>query len=162
MKTHFKKMQNPNYIGSWDLVQDDGTFKEISLQIKQVKKEMVHDGKGGTEECTVVHFLKSKPMVCNSTNLKMIAKVLGSNFIEDWQGQSVVIGVEKVKAFGEIHDALRVRNKKATKPELTAEHPNFESAKKAIAGGTYTIADVKAKYSISPEVEALLQKGASK
>ena len=48
-------------------------------------------------------------MILNATNMKMIAKVLGSNFVEDWSGRKVWIGTEKVRAFGDVVDALRIR-----------------------------------------------------
>jgi len=160
MKTHFKTLQNPNYLGSWDLVNEDGTFKEVAVTIKEVSKQMVFDGKGGQEECTTIAFNECKPMVANSTNLKMIARVCGSNFIEDWAGKQIVIGVEKVRAFGEIHDALRVRKVKPTLPALTADHAKFAAVKKAIETGTATMADARLKFVISAEVEQMLTGGA--
>lgn len=160
MKTHFKKLRNPDYLGSWDLTNEDGTYKEVAVTIKEVKKSMVFDGKGGQDECVVIQLQGNyKPFIANATNLKTIARVCASNFIEDWQGKSIVLGVDKVKAFGEIHDALRVRNKKASKEALTPGHPNFEKAKAAIQGGTYTIEAARKKYEISDEVAAMLQGG---
>ena len=49
-------------------------------------------------------------MILNSTNAKMIQKLLKTPYIEEWAGHSIQIGVEMVKAFGEIVDALRVRS----------------------------------------------------
>lgn len=153
MKTHFKKLRNPDFIGSWDLVNPDGSYRNASLTIKEVKKQMVHDGKGGQEECVIVHFQESKPMIMNSTNLKATAKVMGSNFIEDWQGKKIEITVEKVKAFGEVHDAMRVSR---VSLELTPRHPKWSGAKEAIKNKTVTIDQIKKQYTISPENEQLL------
>jgi len=108
MKTHFKKLQNPNFLGSWDLVDASGKYKELTATITKVDKEFVHDGQGGKEEMPVIHLKGLKPMVSNATNLKAIAKVTGSKFIEDWIGKAIIIRVQQVKAFGEMHDALRV------------------------------------------------------
>jgi hypothetical protein len=45
--------------------------------------------------------------------MKIIAKVVDSPYIEDWIGKNIVIYSAKVKAFGEVVDALRVKNIKA-------------------------------------------------
>jgi hypothetical protein len=153
MKTHFKKLRNPDYLGSWDLADQDGNFKNRILTIKEVKKEMVHDGKGGKDDCVTVLFHESKPMIMNSTNLKTISKTLESPYIEEWIGKKIEVTVEKVKAFGEIHDALRVIK---TNLELTPKHPKWNGAKEAIKAGTVTIDQIKKSYTISPENEKLI------
>jgi hypothetical protein len=153
MKTHFKKLKNPDYLGSWDLADQNGVFRNKVLTIKEVKKEMVHDGRGGQEDCITVHFDEAKPMIMNSTNLKTINSSLGTPYIEEWQGKKIEITVNKVKAFGEIHDALRVVK---TSLELSPSHPKWNGAKKAISEGTVTIEQVKKQYTISPENEKLL------
>lgn len=89
----------------------------------------------------------------NSTNLKTIHKSLGSPFIEDWVGKKIEVSIEQVKAFGEIHDALRVVK---TSLELTPKHPKWNGAKTAIKNGTVTIEAIKKSFTISPENESLL------
>lgn len=153
MKTHFKKLRNPDYLGSWDLTDQNGNFKNKVLTIKEVKKEMVHDGKGGKEDCVTVLFYESKPMIMNSTNLKTIHKTLGTPYIEDWAGKKIEITVEKVKAFGEVHDALRVVKNSL---DLNPNHPKWSGAKQAIKSGTVTIEAIKKQYTISTENEKLL------
>lgn len=153
MKTHFKKLRNPDYLGSWDLTDQDGNYKNRVLTIKEVKKEMVHDGKGGKDDCVTVLFQESKPMIMNSTNLKTIHKTLDTPYIEDWVGKKIEVTVEKVKAFGEIHDALRVVKNIL---ELTPKHPKWKGAKEALAAGTVTIEQIKKSYTISPENEKLI------
>lgn len=107
--THWKKLKNPDYLGSWDLEQG----KDMILTIASVQTKMVHDGNGGQSECMVLSFQERvKPMIVNSTNAKTIQKLTGTPFIEKWRGVQIQIGVAKVKAFGEVHDALRVRQTK--------------------------------------------------
>ena len=36
MKTHFKKMVNPDYLGSWDLMDAEGNFIKKTVTIKAV------------------------------------------------------------------------------------------------------------------------------
>lgn len=135
MKTHFKKMQNPNYVGSWDLADENGIFRDKPVTITGVKKDMVFDGKGGQEECTIIVFSECKPMVANATNLRDIARYCESPFIEDWQGKKITLTVQKVKAFGAIHDAIRVK-KFIQKQKPTITNERFNKALEAIADGS--------------------------
>lgn len=107
--THWKKLTNPNYLGAYSI--EDG--KDLILTIGTVGNEMVIGPDGKKEECTVCHFVERgvKPMILNATNMKMITKLLNTPYIEQWNGHKIQIGVEKVKAFGEIVEALRVRDK---------------------------------------------------
>lgn len=106
-KTHWKKLTNPNYLGAYSI--DDG--KDLVLTIDFVRAESVIGTDGKKEDCTVCHFLeKEKPMILNKTNMKMIEKIYETPYIEDWHGKKIKIGSERVKAFGDITDALRIRN----------------------------------------------------
>ena len=158
MKTHFKKMQDPNYLGSWDLMDDNGNVKDVTLTIKCVEKRKVFDGKGGSEDLPVLVFtdVKIKPMVMNATNLKAVAKVTGSNFIEDWSGFKVKITVKKVKAFGDVHDALRISEEIVTLPELNPQHARWEGAKTALKAGNVTVEQIRKTYKLTEANEKLL------
>jgi len=145
MKTHFKKLRNPNYLGAWDLMDDNGKTTNVVLTIKEVKKEMVFDGKGGSEECVVVHFTEKKPMVMNATNLKTVSKVLESPFIEDWNGKQIELTTKKIKAFGEMHDALRIV---ATKPNATPAQPVNVTAIKVKLNACKTLAELQTSWGL--------------
>lgn len=106
MKTHWKKLTNPNYLGAYSI--EDG--HDMILTIKNVREEQVIGADGKKDDCVVCYFYENvKPMILNSTNMKMIAKLYKTNFIEEWTGKKIRIGVEQVKAFGDIVDALRVK-----------------------------------------------------
>ena len=105
-KTHWKKLTNPDYLGAYAL--DDG--KDVILTISYVREEKVTGSDGKKDDCVVCHFSERvKPMILNSTNMKTITKLFGTPYIEDWSGRRIRIGIEKVKAFGDVVDALRVR-----------------------------------------------------
>lgn len=107
-KTHWKKLTNPLYLGAYSI--EDG--QDLILTISTVRVEKVVGPDGKTEECTVAHFTDSpdkKPMILNSTNCKTIAKLLGTPYIEEWSGKAIQVGIERVKAFGDVVEALRVR-----------------------------------------------------
>ena len=106
--THWKKLTNPDYLGAYSI--EDG--KDLILTIAQVRLETVIGADGKKDECMVCYWQENqKPMILNATNAKMIQKLLGTPYIENWSGHKVQIGTEKVKAFGDVVDALRVRKK---------------------------------------------------
>lgn len=107
--THWKKLENPDYIGAYAF--QPGEEKTVTIQ--RVQREMVNGPDGKREECTVLHFRENeKPLILNATNGKMVAKLAGTPYIEQWAGVRIALGVEKVRAFGDFVDAVRVKNKK--------------------------------------------------
>ena len=158
MKTHFKKLRNPNYVGSWDLADNDGNYVDKIVTIAETKKEMVHDGKGGQEECTVVKLKETKPMVANATNLRMISKITGSPYIEDWIGEQIMLTVQKVKAFGEYHDAIRVK-KPVVSAKPTLQNDAIPKVIDSIKAGSYTIEKLKQNYTVTNEQLQIINKG---
>lgn len=111
-----KMGKNPNYLGSWDL--DELPNREITLTIERIVDEKaVANGK--EEICTVCYWTDKafKPMILNVTNKKMICKLYKTKETEKLAGKAVVIGVEQVKAFGDVHDALRIRKRIPTVAE---------------------------------------------
>lgn len=107
MLTHWKKLNNPDYLGAYAF--DRG--EEKIATIERVDRETIVGAEGKKSEETVVHFAQHdiKPLILNSTNAKMIARVLDTPYIEEWTGGSIVLVVREVKAFGETVDAVRVK-----------------------------------------------------
>lgn len=107
-QTHWKKLANPNYLGAYSI--DDG--KDLILTVRKVVQETVIGADGKKEDCIVCYWQENqKPMILNVTNCKTIQKLLSTPYIEQWAGHRLQIGVEKVKAFGDLVDALRIRKK---------------------------------------------------
>lgn len=146
-KTHFKSLMNPEFLGSYSL--EDG--KDIVLTIDFIRVEPVTGSDGKKENLPVCHWKENqKGMILNATNMKMIAKVLGSSYVEDWSGRQIQIGIEKVRAFGDLVEALRVRKfapkqqvqSKAESSELICEscgnkiQPQFGMTPQQIADST--------------------------
>jgi len=107
--THWKKLTNPNYIGAHDLQPG----QELKLTIESVSNEVVKmfDGKSVKEETCIVAKIKGakKPMILNKTNCRIISANLNTPYIEDWAGKDIIIYAAKIKAFGELTEALRVK-----------------------------------------------------
>jgi len=119
MNGHWKKQFNYDYLGSYSL---DGK-REVVVTVKGVGTAKVTGQSGRKEDCFVVNFNEfDKPMILNRTNAKAIEKVSGSGLVEDWIGTRVALYVEKgVKAFGDVVDALRIRDKKPSLTKMTKE-----------------------------------------
>jgi hypothetical protein len=119
MNGHWKKQFNYDYLGSYSL---DGK-REVVVTVKGVGTAKVTGQSGRKEDCFVVYFTEmDKPMILNRTNAKAIEKVSESGLVEDWVGTRVVLYVEKgVKAFGDVVDALRIRDKKPSLTKMTKE-----------------------------------------
>ena len=110
--------KNPNYMGSWDL--EELPNKEITLTIKEIKdEEVVTNGK--TETCTACYWVEKnyKPMILNVCNKKRICKLYKTKDTEKLKG------IDQVKAFGDIFDALRIRPRKP-QVNINAAKPKCE------------------------------------
>ena len=125
-------MFNPNYLGAYSL--EPG--KDLTVTIKAMNQEKVKNADGREEEVLVAHLEKQKPFILNKTNAKAIARVVGSNYLEDWIGKSIQLYVAQVSAFGSTVDALRVRDfSPKRKEKLSGER--FAKMVQAIEAGQF-------------------------
>lgn len=142
-----KMGKNPNYLGSWDL--ESLPNREIVLTIEKiVDGDVVDTATGNNKTETLCYWTDKtvKPMVMNVTNKKTLAKLYKTKDTEALKGKSVVIGIDKVRAFGAIHDALRIR---ARIPQtVTAPKPKCEKCG----------ADIEAAGKMTPEQTAAYTK----
>ena len=68
-KTHWKRLQNPDYLGAYAL--DEG--KDLIATIKYVQVEKLIGTDARKEDCIVIDFTENiKPMICNATNAKTV------------------------------------------------------------------------------------------
>lgn len=106
--THWKQNFNYKYTGAYELAPGE----ERTRTIQRTNTEDVVSTDGKSQKCFVAYFKdEAKPMVLNKTNCKTLAKLYGPQ-IEDWVGKAIIIKAEQVKAFGEVVDALRIKNVK--------------------------------------------------
>lgn len=154
-KTHYKKLRDPNYIGAFELLNADGTTKEMVVIIEGAKKEEL---KNAEKNQGMVLYLKGqKPMIVNSVNAKSITSATGSPFVEDWVGKAITLYAVKIKAFGETMDALRVKKEAPViaKPEFLPTNKNWQKAIDSIKSGATTLdaslAVIRGNYSIDGE-----------
>ena len=154
VKTHYKRLVNPHYIGAYSL--DPG--QELNVTIEKVIREQVNGADGKKEECTVAYLKGQKPFILNATNSKTISKALKSPYIEDWAGKTITLYAAKIKAFGEELEALRVKPTVPSRPELTPTHQKWAGAVKALQAGNTTLEAIKSAYTLSEANETLLSK----
>lgn len=107
---HWKRAFNPDWFGGWCL--PDG--KDMLLTIAAVDQELVTGEKGAQEMCLVIHWKEdAKPMICNKTNAKMLEKLAGSAFMDDWIGLPVQLYFDPTVKFGkERVGGIRIRQKR--------------------------------------------------
>jgi len=134
-------LHNPEYLGAYSL--EPG--QDLIVTIKKVQVEDVKNDRG-TEQCMVMHFEEkgTKPMIVNSTNAKTIQKLLKTPYIENWKGHKIQLFADNIKAFGEVMEALRVRNYKPR--EVKKVIHKCEDCSNQIAGFGKMDADQVAKY----------------
>lgn len=157
-KTHFKKLRNPMYIGSYELM-TGGQSKDLVVEIVSTDREMVQNG-DKKEDAMVIRLKNQKPFIVNSINSKNIAKALGSVYVEDWIGKKITLYVARIKAFGDWHDALRVRDVAPTEPQkddLNPQHEKWDGAVKALKEKKTTIEAIQKAYTVNDENLKLLQ-----
>ena len=138
-----KMGKNPNFLGSWDLEELPG--REVTLLIDKIVDETVV-ANGKNEVCTVCHWTDKnfKPMILNVCNKKCLAKLYKTKDTDKLRGKAVTIGIDKVKAFGDVYDALRIRPRI---PKITtAAAPKCEQCKRDIAASGNMNADQVAAY----------------
>lgn len=123
-KTHWKKLNNPDYLGAYAL--EPG--KDLIATIKTVRREMVTGQDGKKTECTVAHFQDKaiKPMILNATNCKTIQKLYKTPYVEDWAGRSIQIYIDSnIRVAGETVEGLRVRAFVPKRDEPEKNEPIF-------------------------------------
>lgn len=116
--THWRATQDPNYLGAWAL--QPGEEPILTITAAGMEKVIGSDGK--KEDCLVIRYKGVGPgkMIVNATNSRSIEKLAGTPYIEKWTGTQIQVYAEKVRAFGDVVDAIRIR---PFKPKAAAPIP---------------------------------------
>lgn len=122
---HWKNLANYDYLGAYSL---DGVTEEVTLTIKDIKRQMVTGPGGQSEMCTIAHFEEKeangvvvKPMVLNVTNCKMLEFLYNTPHIEKWVGKRFTVHAAETKMGREIVPCLRVKNEKVDTCSICGE-----------------------------------------
>ena len=154
-KTHWRKLQNPDYIGSWDLDGKDKTVKILNVITKNIT------GIKGTTKETILVLENSKPMIVNVTNQLMI-QGLYTAFVEDWTGKLITLYPTVTKVRGDEMDCIRIRKvvPKSTTPDKPKKakinNERLQQAFNKIDSGDFTKEQLLTKFDLTPEQKTLL------
>jgi hypothetical protein len=135
-KTHYRKAFDSPYLSSADIVDPVVlTIKRVTLEPDRTKKTKDEFNTAWFMEREIRHGEPLKPMILNATNSKMLAKLTGSKWIDDWQNVPVTIYVDQNVRFGkETVEGLRID--KATERPRVAPPELVASAEAAAKQGT--------------------------
>jgi hypothetical protein len=102
------KMIPSNFLKVSDIA-EDGNDGELDLTIADVRpEELKNDGEPRTK--WVAYFKEhERGLVLNTTNLKSLAKLCGSDLSEDWVGKRVRLFVTPVQFKSEMINAIRIK-----------------------------------------------------
>src|SRR5690554_6013573 len=158
-RTHWKKLNNPNYLGTYALEPDS----DMILTIHTARQEEVTGSDGKKEDCLVLHFKEDvKPMILNVTNAKQIERIHETPYIEEWEGKKIQLYIAQINAFGQQVDAIRIRPKapKVNKQELTPDHDKWSAAVQSLSEKATSIDAIRKRYTLTDEYAEILQQEA--
>lgn len=151
-KTHWKILQNPDYIGAYWLPPGE----DVTVVIDYVVRELITGTGGKKEECTVAHLKDGvKPFILNATNSKSIAKLYG-NYIEDWAGKAITLFASTAKLAGDTVECLRIRPQVMARARPNINETRFNAALAQIEAGKYSAQKLRQNFMLSDAQEALL------
>lgn len=132
-KTHYRKAFKSPYLSSADIVGETIlTVSHVRLEGDQTKKTKDMFNTAYFVEKEIRQGETLKPMILNATNSKMMQKITGLHFLEDWINVQVCIYVDpNVRNRGEIVEGLRIKPA-PKRSEITKQNKqNWENAKVA-------------------------------
>ncbi len=125
-KTHYRKVFDSPYLSAADIVEPVAlTIRCVQVEADKTKKTKDKMNTAYFAEREIRSGEPLKPMILNATNSKMVAKITGSPFLEDWNGVTVEIYVDHNVRFGrETVEGLRIRPAaiRPQKRELTPDN----------------------------------------
>lgn len=119
---------------------EDLNGRDITLTIASVVLEEMQSHDNTKTQKPVVYFEKAtKGLVLNRTNATIIADLYGDE-TDGWPGKRITIYATRVKAFGKVVPAIRVRDivppKAKPVPQTPVEEPSIDDAEDLIDAGT--------------------------
>lgn len=131
--THYRKVFDSPYLSSMDVVDPIVlTIARVTQETDKTKKSKDTFNTAYFAEKVIRPGEKLKPMILNATNSKMMAKLTGSPFIEDWGNTRITVYVERGIKFGrDTVDGLRIMPAPVRKVITPNDARMWEAAKSA-------------------------------
>lgn len=153
---HFKELLDPNFLSNIDFINDKMTYDRKIVTITDVKRETTHNGKGGTDTVTTIHFKECKPLILSNGNFKTMLQMTKKVNTDDWKGIRIELYiVEGKKAFGQLWDVVTIT--KALPAQLNAKPVDYTNQIATLRGCQdmaslqfeYTALDKKAQIALA-------------
>ena len=110
------------------LAGEDLKGKDVTVTIANIGRHTLRSTKGEEEECWLVAFKgATKKMILKKCHAEVLSHLYGQH-AEKWIGKSVTLTTERVRAFGQMWNALRVKDTAAAAEPL-------DSADEAVVAG---------------------------
>lgn len=131
--THYRKVFDSPYLSSADVVEPvTFTIAKVTQEVDRTKKTRDVFNTAYFVEKEIRPGEKLKPMILNATNSKVIHRITGTPFIEEWGGTRVTIYVDNNVRFGrETVEGLRIREaprRTELTPDATKAWANAKNA----------------------------------
>ena len=135
-KTHYRKVFKSDHLGVADLEDFLENGSNLIFTVKHVRQERGAKVAGKKIDANIAYFVESiKPLVLNAGNSKVMHKLTGTCFVEDWQNIPIKLYINSnVKMKGETTSGLRIDPNpvRLQKQVLTPDNPQqWNNAKTA-------------------------------
>lgn len=158
-KTHWLQSPNKNYLGHWDISENEDLILTIeSAMWEEVKNPIINQ----SEAKRVIRFKEDvKPLICNQTNAQSIVNSTGVRYMEDSKGCKIALYISQIKdrKTKDMIDCIRIRKKFIDKPKekpgITEER--FNKAVESIEAGTYTVAKFVKQFKLTEEQNQIIE-----
>jgi hypothetical protein len=112
---HYKKLFNPDYVGSWDFVigadaNGKPLYKELTVTIESLEIKTISIAGKEMPDTKIMKFVGGKkPFIVKAENARLLAKSCGTPFHKNWIGKKITLHVVPVSVMREVVDAVRVK-----------------------------------------------------
>lgn len=131
--THYRKVFDSPYLSAADIVDPVVlTIARVTQETDKTKKTKDVFNTAYFQEREIRPGEKLKPMILNATNSKMMDRLTGTPFIEDWAGKRVTVYVDANVRFGkDTVEGLRLRAAAERRPLTPENASTWANAKNA-------------------------------
>jgi hypothetical protein len=136
-KNHYRKVFKSDHLSSYDLEDFIEEGRPLEFTVKHVIQEIGVRVAGKKIDANIGYFVEPiKPIVLNATNSKILSKLAGSNFVQDWNNIPIEVYIKKGISFGkETVQGVRIKEEM---PKLITEKDI-----KMLAGRLAIVTDMK-------------------
>ena len=152
-KTHWRKFLNTTFLNGDEISKEGKVVTITGFEATEVYSQA---SKSKQEEGTLTFKEIDKPMILTNRKAKQIATVLGSSFMEDWIGQTVMLYPVQEKHFGVVGAVINVKAGELKKEAFNSKSPGWKKACDSIAKGNTTVEKIASFYELTEATKKAL------